>query len=104
MEMVFWYQHVFTVTVPRRPAGREPTKLAKLEVGLSALCVEDSTQGLSRMPVALAKRGAAVGRSNLVEMLHYLLDQRTGCFQSKSSTRVCLCVRILGGTGRDITV
>lgn len=60
VEMVFWYQNVFTVTVLRGPAGREPAKLAKLQMGLLALCVEDSTQRLSSVPVALASglRGA----------------------------------------------
>lgn len=92
--MVFCTKTFSPLTVPRRPAGREPTKLAKLEVGLSALCVENSTQGLSSTPAALAKRCTTVGRSNLVQMLHYLLDHRTGCFQRKSWTRVRLCVSV----------
>lgn len=55
VEMIFWYPNVFTVTVLRGPAGREPTKFAKLQMGLSALCVENGTQELSNIPVALTR-------------------------------------------------
>lgn len=60
VEMIFWDQNVFTVTALRGLAGRAPTKLAKLQMGPSALCVANSTQELSSVRLARASslRGA----------------------------------------------
>ena len=123
----FWYQRVFNVTVLRGPAGREPTKLPKLDVGFVR---GERHAGTARCPRAtgfLAKRCTAVSRSNLVQMLRYLCDRRTNwLLSSKSlmdmcvcmsprvcvcvcvcvSPRVCVCVCVCprGGAGRDVTV
>ena len=100
----------------RGPAGREPTKLAKLNVGFVR---GERHAGTARCPRAtgfLAKRCTAVGRrSNLVQMLRTSLIVEPAAFKQILDGCVCVfvcvcvcvclvCVCPRGGAGRDVTV
>ena len=106
-KLSFWH-HVFAVTVLRGPTGREPTKLAKLNVGFVR---GERHAGTARCPRAtgfLAKRCTAVGRSNLVQMLRTSLIVELAAFKPILDGCVCVCVCVCvcprGGAGRDVTV